>query len=334
MLYYSKYIGNNRNSRWIMRLEINGITKRFGRTVALDNVTFALTEPGIYGFVGPNGSGKTTLLRILAGFDDADSGDAVIDGVSRLEYPEQFRRRIGFMPDTLPNSRDIIVKDYIDFYARAFLKGEARQQKFREVCELTQLDVMLDKPLFALSKGMKQRVLLARLLIHDPELMLLDEPAAGLDPRARVELRDNLLELARRGKTILLSSHILGELEDMISGLVILEQGKLISAGKFGGAVNNEELPPLEELVLTPAPGTELENVWTARLKEIPDVEQCVVTHNGRRQTLTLMLKRGSFEEVLPAIVKTGFPLAALRRPELAPDLEKIFLAQTTGGVQ
>ena len=316
-----------------MRLEINGITKRFGRTVALDNVSFALTEPGIHGFVGPNGSGKTTLLRILAGFDDADSGDAVIDGVSRLEYPELFRRRIGFMPDTLPNSRDIIVKEYIDFYARAFcLNGEARKQKIREVCELTQLDVMLDKPLFALSKGMKQRVLLARLLIHDPELMLLDEPAAGLDPRARVELRDTLLELARMGKTILLSSHILGELEDMISGLIILEQGKLISAGKFGAVIDSAELPPQEELVLTPPPGTDLENCWAPRLKGIPGVERYILAPGGRR--ITLLLTRGTFEQVLPEVVRMGFPIAALRRPEFAPDLERIFLARTTGGVQ
>ena len=317
-----------------MRLEIKGITKRFGRTVALDDVSFSLTEPGIYGFVGPNGSGKTTLLRILAGFDDPDSGDAVIDDVSRLEYPEQFRRRIGFMPDTLPNSRDIVVKEYIDFYARAFLNGDARKQKIREVCELTQLDAMLDKPLFALSKGMKQRVLLARLLIHDPELMLLDEPAAGLDPRARVELRDMLLELARRGKTILLSSHILGELEDMISGLVILELGKLISAGKFGEAASSEEQPPLEELLLVPAPDTDLAAGWAERIREIPGVEQCVVTRSGRRQLLTLMLKRGAFGEVLTAIVGTGFQIAELRRPELAPDLERIFLTRTTGGVQ
>ena len=315
-----------------MRLEINGITRRFGRTVALDNVSFVLEEPGIHGFVGPNGSGKTTLLRILAGFDEPDSGDAVIDGVSRLEYPEKFRRRIGFMPDTLPNARDIVVWEYIDFYARAFLKGNARKAKIREVCALTQLDGMLKKPLFALSKGMKQRVLLARLLVHDPELMLLDEPAAGLDPRARVELRDTLLELGRRGKTILLSSHILSELEDMISGLVILEQGKLISAGKFGAVADAAELPPQEELVLTPPPGTDLENCWAPRLRGLVGVEQCVVAPGGRR--LTLLLKRGAFEQVLPEIVKTGFPIAALRRPELSPDLEKIFLTRTTGGVQ
>ena len=276
-----------------MHLEINGITKRFGRTVALDDVSFALTEPGIHGFVGPNGAGKTTLLRILAGFDEADSGDAVIDGVSRIEYPEQFRRRIGFMPDTLPNSRDIVVKEYIDFYARAFcLSGDARKAKIREVCELTRLDGMLDKPLFALSKGMKQRVLLARLLIHDPELMLLDEPAAGLDPRARVELRDALLELARRGKTILLSSHILSELEDMISGLVILEQGKLVSAGKFGAsAADAAELPPQEELIISAGPGADLETYWVPRLCAIPGVEQCIVAPGGRRLKLLLTLK-------------------------------------------
>ena len=315
-----------------MRLDINGISKTFGHTVALDDVSFSLDGAGIYGFVGPNGSGKTTLLRILAGFDDPDSGDAVIDGISRLEYPEKFRRRIGFMPDTLPNSRNIVVGEYIDFYARAFgLSGEVREAKIKSVCELTSLNDMLKKPLNALSKGMKQRVLLARLLIHDPEFMLLDEPAAGLDPRARIELRDTLLELARNGKTILLSSHILGELEDMISGLVILERGKLISAGKFGGCVDAAELPPQEELVLVPAPGVDAAT-WSERLAALEGVEQCTVAPGGRR--LTLLLTRGAFERVATEIIGSGFPLAAMRRPEMAPDLERIFMKQTTGGVQ
>lgn len=315
-----------------MRLEINGITKRFGRTVALDNVSFPLEGPGICGFVGPNGSGKTTLLRILAGFDDPDSGDAVVDGVSRIEYPEKFRRRIGFMPDTLPNAKDIIVEDYIDFYARAFgLDAKNRQARKRKVYAITRLDEMLQKPLFALSKGMKQRVLLARLLIHDPEFMLLDEPAAGLDPRARVELRDLLLELARQGKTILLSSHILSELEDMISSLVILERGHLISAGKLGELHENQTQSPQEELTLIPVIGTDADT-WANRLLAIDGVEQCIVAPGGRR--ITLMLTRGAFERVMPEIVKSGFPLADMRRPELAPDLERIFLTRTTGGVQ
>ena len=313
-----------------MRLEINNITKTFGRTVALDKVSFVLEQPGIHGFVGSNGAGKTTLLRILAGLDEPDSGDAAIDGVSRIEYPEKFRRRIGFMPDTLPNSRSIIVKEYIDFYASAFgLAGEAKPAKIKAVCELTKLDEMLGKPLSALSKGMKQRVLLARLLIHDPELMLLDEPAAGLDPRARVELRDTLLELARRGKTILLSSHILSELEDMISGLVILERGKLVSAGKFGAAA--DDAAGGEELILVPAPGVDAGN-WAERLAKIDGVEKCAAAPGGRQLALTLA--RGAFERVLPEVIAAGFPLAALRRPELAPDLERIFLDRTTGGVQ
>ena len=315
-----------------MRLDINGITRRFGRTVALDNVSFSLEDPGIYGFVGPNGSGKTTLLRILAGFDDPDSGDAVIDGISRIEYPEKFRRRIGFMPDTLPNSRSIVVQEYIDFYARAFeLAGAARAEKIKNACELTKLNDMLKKPLGALSKGMKQRVLLARLLIHDPEFMLLDEPAAGLDPRARIELRDTLLEMARRGKTILLSSHILSELEDMISGLVILEMGHLVSAGKFGAAESGAALPPDEELILVPAPGSDA-GPWAEKLAALEHVGACEAAPGGRR--LMLKLKRGTFEQVMPEIIRAGFPLASLRRPELAPDLERIFMEKTTGGVQ
>ena len=314
-----------------MRLEIDGITKYFGRTVALDRVSFALEGAGIHGFVGPNGAGKTTLLRILAGLDEPDAGDARIDGVSLIEYPEKMRRRIGFMPDTLPDARDLTVGEYLDFHARAFgLRGADREKELRRVGDLTALDGLLDKTLAALSKGMKQRVSLARILIHDPELLLLDEPAAGLDPRARIELRDILLRLAAAGKTVFLSSHILSELEDMITGLVILERGKLVSAGAFGTAAPADTDAP-ETLILIPAAGVSAAD-WLAKVRAIDGVAGAESSVGGRQ--LVLAIRRGDFARILPEILATGFPLAALRRPELAPELERLFLDRTTGGVQ
>ena len=314
-----------------MRLEIDGITKYFGHTVALDRVSFSLERSGIHGFVGPNGAGKTTLLRILAGLDEPDAGDARIDGVSLIEYPEKMRRRIGFMPDTLPDARDLTVGEYLDFHARAFgLRGGIKARELRRVCDLTRLDELLDKSLAALSKGMKQRVSLARIMIHDQELLLLDEPAAGLDPRARIELRDTLLHLAEDGRTIFLSSHILNELEDMITGLVILERGKLVSAGAFGTAAPVDAAAP-EALILIPAAGVSAAD-WLDKVRAVDGVTTAESALGGRQ--LILAIRRGDFARIVPKILATGFPLAALRRPELAPELERLFLDRTTGGVQ
>ena len=314
-----------------MRLEIHDITKYFGRTAALDRVSFTLEGAGVHGFVGPNGAGKTTLLRILAGLDEPDAGDALLDGVSLVEYPEKLRRRLGFMPDTLPDARDFTVGEYLDFHARAFgLRGADREKELRRIGELTDLGGLLEKTLAALSKGMKQRVSLARILIHDPELLLLDEPAAGLDPRARVELRDILLRLADAGKTVFLSSHILSELEDMITGLVILERGKLVSAGAFGADAPVDADAP-EALILIPAAGVAAAD-WLDKLRAVDGVTKAEAAIGGRQ--ISLAIRRGGFAELLPAILATGFPLAALRRPELAPELERLFLDRTTGGVQ
>ena len=316
-----------------MHLEVDRITRCFGRTKALDAVSFSLEGPGIYGFVGPNGAGKTTLLRILAGLDDPDGGDARLDGVSLVEYPERVRRRIGFMPDTLPNAKDISVGEYLDFYASAFgLRGGKKAETLRHVYELTALDELAGKTLAALSKGMKQRVSLARLIVHDPELMLLDEPTAGLDPRARVELSGMLRTLAGQGKTIFISSHILSDLEEMITGLVILESGKLVSAGKFEPGAAAGTAPPYEEVILTAAVGVDPAK-WLEPLRELPEVGNCRLAEGGGRR-IVVEVKRGAFERVISAVLASGFPLGELRRTELVPELERIFLERTTGRVQ
>ncbi len=215
-----------------MRLSVVHLKRYFADVKAVDDLSFQVGSGEIYGFVGPNGAGKTTTMRILATLDEPTGGDALLDGVSVVQHPERARRAIGYMPDHLPSDRDVTIDDYLDFFARAYgLRGQKRRQTLGSIREFTGLTAIRDKLIHALSKGMKQRLSLARALIHDPGILILDEPAAGLDPRARVELRELLLVLAGQGKAILISSHILTELSEICHGAVILEHGRMVRAG-------------------------------------------------------------------------------------------------------
>ncbi len=215
-----------------MKTEVRNLTRVFGKTVAVNDISFSFEDGNIFGFIGPNGAGKTTTIRIMATLDLATSGDVFYDGVSATLYPEAVRRVVGYMPDSLPGYKDIQVWEYLDFFARSFgLKGAERTRALNDIVDFTNLGELRYKFLFALSKGMKQRVSLARALIHNPKVLIMDEPAAGLDPRARHELRTLLKILAEQKKAIFLSSHILSELQDICDGAVIIEQGRLLSAG-------------------------------------------------------------------------------------------------------
>src|ERR1700730_17245072 len=215
-----------------MRINVVGLKKYLGRTRAVDDISFSFASGQIFGFVGPNGAGKTTAMRIMANLDEHTDADPYIDGVSVVEDPEKARRLVGYVPDNLPTHRDMSVHDYLDFFARAYgLKGRHRQQVIERIEEFTNLTGIREKPLVALSKGMKQRVSVARALLHDPPVLIMDEPAAGLDPRARVELRELLKRLSWQGKAILISSHILTELAEICNGAVIIEQGRILRAG-------------------------------------------------------------------------------------------------------
>jgi ABC-2 type transport system ATP-binding protein len=217
-----------------MRVEIVNLKKHFGATRAVDDVSFAFSSGQIVGFVGPNGAGKTTTMRILATLDEPTAGDALIDGVSAVEEPERARQLVGYVPDSLPTHRDMSVHEYLDFFARAYgLKGVRREKVVEGVEEFTGLTEIHDKMLVALSKGMKQRVSLARALLHDPQVLIMDEPAAGLDPRARIELRELLRALSSQGKAILISSHILTELAEICHAAVIIERGNVLMAGEI-----------------------------------------------------------------------------------------------------
>ena len=215
-----------------MKVEVSGLVKTFNRGFrAVDDLSFSFASGQVIGFVGPNGAGKTTTMRIMATLDTPDCGDVLLDGVSAIDHPEEAHRAIGFMPDDLPSRSDTTVDEYLDFFARAYgLRGAAIRKSVEGVEDFTGLTGFRDRTLDALSKGMKQRVSLARALVHDPAVLIMDEPANGLDPRARIELRELVKALGENGKAILISSHILSELEEMCTDSVIIERGRRVDA--------------------------------------------------------------------------------------------------------
>jgi ABC-2 type transport system ATP-binding protein len=214
------------------QIELRRLHRVFDQTHAVNDVSFEVYAGEVFGYIGPNGAGKTTSMRILATLDEPSAGDALVDGFSVVDDPDRVRRRLGFMPDYFGTYQNVNVREYLDFFARAYgLAGRERLSAIGEVMEFTQLDTLAEKPIDGLSKGMKQRLCLGRTMIHNPSVLVLDEPAAGLDPRARIELRDMISKLAEAGKAILISSHILTELAEICDKVGILEQGRLLAVG-------------------------------------------------------------------------------------------------------
>lgn len=213
-------------------IELRRLFRMFGNTRAVNDISFEVERGTVLGYVGPNGAGKTTSMRILATLDIPTYGDAYVDGFSVINDPDRVRRRLGFMPDYFGTYSDVNCWEYLDFFARAYgLVGAERSRAIRDTMGFTRLDGLKDKPIRGLSKGMKQRLCLGRAMLHDPSVLIMDEPAAGLDPRARIELREMIRSLAARGKTILVSSHILTELAEMCDQVAIIELGQLIAVG-------------------------------------------------------------------------------------------------------
>jgi ABC-2 type transport system ATP-binding protein len=213
-------------------IELRRLHRYFGRTKAVDDISFGVERGHVFGYIGPNGAGKTTSMRILATLDLPSYGDAYVDGFSVVNDPEYVRTRLGYMPDAFGTYRDVNCREYLDFFARAYgLIGRQRKRRLDWVLGFTGTDAIAEKPIRGLSKGMKQRLCLGRALVHDPSVMILDEPAAGLDPRARIDLRQMIRQLADQGKTVLISSHILTELAEMVDSVGIIEQGKLLAIG-------------------------------------------------------------------------------------------------------
>jgi len=251
-------------------VEVSDLTRHFGEVRAVDGLSFAIHPGQVVGFIGANGSGKTTTMRIMATLETPGSGSVRIGGHDVLNFPNEVRRIIGWMPDAYGAYDNMTVAEYLDFFARAFgfRRGE-RQQRVDEVMEFASLTALADRPMNKLSKGMAQRLCLGRTLLHDPPLLILDEPAAGLDPQARMEFKHLVRILADEGKTLFISSHILSELGEMCDTLIFIDEGKLVHHGsseslRRGGEETTQvevrvagELQPLMEWIAL-NPGVQL----------------------------------------------------------------------------
>ncbi len=308
-----------------MRLSVVHLKRYFAEVKAVDDISFSIAGGEIYGFVGPNGAGKTTTMRILATLDEPTGGDALLDGVSVVQQPERARRAIGYMPDHLPSHRDVTVDDYLDFFARAHgLTGPRRREVVAGIREFTGLSGIRDKLIHNLSKGMKQRLSLARALVHDPGILILDEPAAGLDPRARIELRELLLALAGQGKAVLISSHILTELSEICHGAVILEHGRMVRAGSIRELLQIEQQHTIVRLRALDDGSRLHREVLTA-----PHVEAARPV--GGELEVELDGGEEAAAELLGALVAAGHRIVEFR-PRRG-GLEEVFMSVTRGEV-
>ena len=207
------------------------LTRCYGKLVAVDHLNLKIPTGSLFGLIGPNGAGKTTTLRMLAGLLEPSTGEIRVNELSTKHYWNEIQWQIGFMPDFFGVYEDLLVWEYLDFFGRCYkLEPNRRQRVTQELLELVDLTEKRDAFVHTLSRGMRQRLCLAHALIHDPQVLLLDEPASGLDPRARVEMRELLRELRNMGKTILLSSHILTELAELCDHVAIMERGRLVTS--------------------------------------------------------------------------------------------------------
>ena len=262
----------------IVRTE--GLVKRYDNTLAVAGIDLSVDQGEIFGLVGPNGAGKTTTLRILATLLLPSAGTAEIAGMSVTRNPDQVRRVLGFMPDSFGVYDDMKVWEYLDFFARCYGIGPAdRRRMISDLLELVDLGRKRDDYVQTLSRGMQQRLCLAHALVHDPLVLLLDEPASGLDPRARVELRELLRELRSLGKTILISSHILPELEELCTSVAIVDRGQVLAQGRVADIERRLRFGAVLRIRLL-LEGEELEAA-RARFGQDPDVASAVLHDDG-----------------------------------------------------
>lgn len=311
-------------------IETRELTKNYGRIMALNGLNLTVEEGAVFGFVGPNGAGKTTTMRILATLLRPTAGEAWVAGHSVLTERREVRRVIGYMPDFFGVYDDMKVWEYLDFFAACYdIPAETRRRLIDELLELVDLSHRRDDYVDTLSRGMKQRLCLARALAHDPLVLILDEPASGLDPRARIEIRELLRELQAMGKTIFVSSHVLAEIEEVCTHIGIIEAGQLVAAGTLAEIRQHLRTQRIVRIQLTSL--LDEACAWLTARPEVLKVEQAV--DNGN--TILHAAVAGGDDEslvcLLRELVGAGFPVLSFH--EETGKLEDVFLRLTKGVV-
>ena len=306
-----------------MKLVVDHLVKRFGRFTAVNELCMEIPSGAIFGFVGPNGAGKTTTMKIMAGLLSADSGAVLLDGQDALAAPRLLQDRMGYMPDFFGVYDSLRVSEYMDFYAGTYYIPYAdRPALIDNLLELVDLTHKKDAYVDSLSRGMKQRLCLARSLIHDPDILILDEPASGLDPRARLEMKEILKQLGSLGKTVIISSHILPELAEMCTEIGIIDGGRL----KAHGSVNEimQMLSQTRHIYARALGGMEH---MLALLRQDPLVG--AITQNTDDVEFAFDGDDAALSRLLSTLVGAGLPMVAFKEKE--GNLEEIFM-QVTGG--
>jgi len=335
-------------------IETRGLTRQYGKLTAVEDLNLTVPSGGLYGLIGPNGAGKTTTLRMLAGLLEPTSGEILLDGQKVDQNWRELQHQIGYMPDFFGVYEDLLVWEYLDFFARCYdLPAQRRRQVTGELLELVDLAEKRDAYVNTLSRGMRQRLCLAHALVHDPQVLLLDEPASGLDPRARVEMRELLRELGAMGKTIVLSSHILSELAELCDSVGIIERGHLVASGSLeairlqareGRTLRIRVLSELGQAqeVLGGIPGVgrvyKIENGLEANNGTAPVTEgespaetEAAKKPAGGVLEVEYLGDEESAAGLLEQLVRSQVRVAAFS--ELSTDLEEVFLRLTKGEV-
>ncbi|MHC4064506.1 MAG: ABC transporter ATP-binding protein [Planctomycetota bacterium] len=309
-----------------MIVQTINLTKRYGKLVALNNLHLQIQDGECFGYIGPNGAGKTTTIRILATLLQPTWGEARICGHVVGYESRKIRPLIGYVPDFFGAYEDMVVQEYLEFFASAYnISGKQRTRVVGDVLELTDLIGKRDALVDSLSRGMQQRLSVARVLLHDPRVLLLDEPASGLDPRARIEIRELLKELRNMGKTIIISSHILHELAELCTTVGIIEEGKLLYHGPISEIVAQARRG--RRLLVRVAEQQDLAALLLQRTQGIKSVAQ-----TDGRLVVELDGGTGDFTEIAQVLLNNNFRLCELKEEEV--NLETAFMRLTKGIVQ
>ena len=300
-------------------IEIENLAKSFGKTKAVDGLSLKIEDGGLYGFVGPNGAGKTTTMKIISGLLQADLGSVTINGIDAVKNVKKIRRMIGYVPDFFGVYDNLKVLEYIEFFASAYnIVGRGAERKCYRLLNELGLSDKLESFVDDLSRGQKQVLCLARALIHEPEILILDEPTSGMDPKSRIEIRNLLKRLNGEGKTIVISSHILHEISELVTGLAVIEEGRVVMSGSIEGIERKMHIE--NPIIIKVEDGA---NIAAGILKEeesvvnltITEDDEFYVSYNGSEEEEGYLLKK---------LIEAGVLISSFSRR--GHDLESVFI--------